>query len=130
MGFIYKDYLLRSKSTQLPESNRWTVQITVSHQKDSEGKPREQTFSYENTVSSKEMADMEGIIFARKIIDSHAKVWLPYWRACKRWIASLESQLETAQGLYDDANRDWRAMKSRAESLTEELRLLKAEREK
>ena len=69
MGFIYKGYLLRSKSTQLPESNRRTVQITVSHQKDSEGKPREQTFSYENTVSSKEMADMEGIIFARKIID-------------------------------------------------------------
>ena len=69
MGFIYKGYLLRSKSTQLPDSNRWTVQVTVSHRKDSDGKPREQTFSYENTFSSKEMADMEGIIFARKIID-------------------------------------------------------------
>ncbi len=69
MGFIYKGYLLRSKSIQLVESNRWTVQVTVSHQKDSEGKPREQTFSSEIASSSKEMADMEGIIFARKIID-------------------------------------------------------------
>ncbi|MGA2401769.1 MAG: hypothetical protein ABSG91_08685 [Syntrophobacteraceae bacterium] len=30
---------------------------------------REQTFSSENTFSIKEVADMEGIIFARKIID-------------------------------------------------------------
>jgi len=69
MGFTYKGYLLRSKSIQLAESNRWTVQVTVSLQKDSEGRPREQTFSLENAVSIKEMADMDGIIFARKIID-------------------------------------------------------------
>jgi len=69
MGFIYKGYLLRSKSIQLVESNRWTVEVTVSHQKDLEGKPGEQTFSSENTASSKEMADMDGIIFGRKIID-------------------------------------------------------------
>ena len=69
MGFIYKGYLLRSKSIQLVESNLWTVQVTVSLQKDSEGRPREQTFFSENAVSGKEMADMDGIIFTRKIID-------------------------------------------------------------
>lgn len=69
MGFVYMGYLLRSKSIQLGESNRWTVQVTVSLHKNSSGEPREQTFSSENTFSSKEMADMEGIILARKIID-------------------------------------------------------------
>jgi hypothetical protein len=69
MGFVYKGYLLRSKSIQVGESNRWTLQVTVSLHKDSGGEPREQTFSSENTFSGKEMADMEGIIFARKIID-------------------------------------------------------------
>jgi hypothetical protein len=48
---------------------RWTLEVTVSLHKDSDREPREQTFSLENTYSSQEMADMEGIIFARKIID-------------------------------------------------------------
>ena len=69
MGFVYRGYLLRSKSIQLVESMRWTLEVTVSLHKDSGGEPREQTFSLENTYSSQEMADMEGIIFARKIID-------------------------------------------------------------
>jgi hypothetical protein len=69
MGFIYKRYLLRSKSVYLEKRDRWTVQVTVSLYKDSSGEPREQTFSSENTFSSKAMADMEGIMFARKIID-------------------------------------------------------------
>jgi hypothetical protein len=69
MGFVYRGYLLRSKSIQIAESNRWTVEVTVSLHKGSGGEPREQTFSFENTFSSKEMADMDGIIFARKIID-------------------------------------------------------------
>jgi len=69
MGFIYKGYLLRSKSIQLAEGKCWTVQVTVSHRKDSGGEPGEQTFSSESTVSSEEMANMEGIIFVRKIID-------------------------------------------------------------
>ena len=69
MGFVYRGYLLRSKSIQLVESNRWTLEVTVSLHKDSGAEPGEQTFSSENTFSSKEMADMESIIFARKIID-------------------------------------------------------------
>ncbi len=69
MGFVYRGYLLRSKSIHLADSNRWTLQVTVSLNKDSGGEPREQTFSSENTFSCKEMADTEGIIFARKIID-------------------------------------------------------------
>ncbi len=69
MGFVYRGYLLRSKSIHLVDSNRWTLEVTVSLHKDSGGEPREQTFSSEKTFSSKEMADMEGIIFARKIID-------------------------------------------------------------
>ncbi len=69
MGFVYRGFLLRSKSIQLVESNRWTLQVVVSIYKDSGSEPREQTFSSENFFSSKEMADMEGIIFARKIID-------------------------------------------------------------
>ena len=69
MGFVYRTYLLRAKSIQLVENNRWTLQVTVSLHKDSDGEPREQTFSSENTFSSKEMADTEGIIFARRIID-------------------------------------------------------------
>jgi hypothetical protein len=69
MGFVYRGFLLRSKSIQLVESNRWTLQVVVSIHKDSGSEPREQTFSSEHFFSSKEMADMEGIIFARKIID-------------------------------------------------------------
>ena len=69
MGFVYRGYLLRSKSIQLTESNRWNIQVTVSFRKNSGGEPREQTFSFESTVSTKEWADMEGIIYARKIID-------------------------------------------------------------
>jgi hypothetical protein len=69
MGFIYKGYLLRSKSVHLIESDRWTLEVTVVRKKDSGTEMREQTFSSENTFSIKEVADMEGIIFARKIID-------------------------------------------------------------
>ena len=69
MGFVYRGYLLRSKSIQLVDSNRWTLEVTVSVHKASGVEPREQTFSSQNTFSSKEMADIEGIIFARKIID-------------------------------------------------------------
>jgi hypothetical protein len=69
VGFIYKDYLLRSKSVQLSERDRWTLEVTVARKKGSESEAKEQTFSSENTFSSKELADMEGIIYARKIID-------------------------------------------------------------
>jgi len=69
MGFVYRGYLLRSKSIQFADGNRWTLEVTVSLHKDSGAEPKEQTFSSENTFSSKEMADMEGIIYARKIID-------------------------------------------------------------
>jgi hypothetical protein len=73
MGFIYKDYLLRSKSVQLSERDRWTLEVTVTRRQGSEGEPKEQTFSSENTFSSKELADMESVIFARKIIDGEIK---------------------------------------------------------
>lgn len=69
MGFIYKGYLLRSKSVQLSESDRWTLEVTVVRKNGPEGEAREQTFSSESTFSSKEVADMESIIFARKILD-------------------------------------------------------------
>jgi hypothetical protein len=69
MGFVYRGYLLRAKSIQLVESNRWSLQVAVSLHKGSGDEPREQTFSSKNTFSNKEMADMESIIFARKIID-------------------------------------------------------------
>ena len=69
MGFIYKGYLLRSKSVHLVESDRWTLEVTVARNKDSENEMREQTFSSDSTFPTKEAADMEGIIFARKIID-------------------------------------------------------------
>ena len=69
MGFIYKGYLLRSKSVRIAESDHWTLEVTVVRNEDSETETREQTFSSENTFSTKEVADMEGIIFARKIID-------------------------------------------------------------
>lgn len=69
MGFIYKKYVLRPKSIHLSESDRWTLQVTVVVNQGSEGEAREQTFSTEDTFSIKEMADVEGVIFARKIID-------------------------------------------------------------
>ena len=69
MGFIYKGYLLRSKSVHLAGSGRWTLEVTVVRNKDSEKETSEQTFSSESTFATKEVADMEGIIFARKIID-------------------------------------------------------------
>ena len=69
MGFIYKGYLLRSKSVQLSEGDRWTLEVTVARKNGPEGETREQTFSSENTFSSKEVADMESIIYARKILD-------------------------------------------------------------
>lgn len=73
MAFIYKDYLLRSKSVLLSESDRWTLEVTVARNKCPEGEAREQTFSLENTFHSKEVADMEGVIFGRKIIDGEIK---------------------------------------------------------
>jgi hypothetical protein len=69
MGFVYKGYLLRSKSAHSAESGRWTLEVTVTRGKNTEPEMREQTFSSEKTFSSKDVADMEGIIFARKIID-------------------------------------------------------------
>jgi hypothetical protein len=69
VGFIYKDYLLRSKSVQLSERDRWTLEVTIARKNGPEGDAREQTFSSESTFSSKEIADMESVIFARKIID-------------------------------------------------------------
>ncbi len=68
MGFIYKGFLLRSKSVHIPEGDRWTVGVTV-RRKESASETEEQTFSSESTYSSKELADMEGIILGRKIID-------------------------------------------------------------
>ncbi len=73
MGFIYKDYLLRSKSVQLSERDRWTLEVTVVRNSVSEDEAREQTFSSEKTFHSKEVADMESVIFARKIIDGEIK---------------------------------------------------------
>jgi hypothetical protein len=73
MGFIYKDYLLRSKSVHLTEGDRWTLEVTVLRHKGSDAETKEQLFSSENTFSSKELADMEGIIFARKIIDGEIR---------------------------------------------------------
>ena len=69
MGFVYKGYLIRSKSAHLAESGRWTLEVTIARGKNSETEMSEQTFSLEKTFSSKDVADMEGIIFARKIID-------------------------------------------------------------
>ncbi len=69
MGFIYKGYLLRSKSVQLSESDRWTLEVTIVRKNGPESEMREQTFSSESTFPSKEVADMESIIFARKILD-------------------------------------------------------------
>ena len=69
MGFIYRNYLLRSKSVQVPESDRWTLEVIIVRNNGPEDEAREQTFTSENTFHSKEVADMEGIIFARKIID-------------------------------------------------------------
>ena len=69
MGFFYKNYLLRSKSVQLSEKDRWTLEVTVNLKNSQEGEAKEQTFSSEKTFTTKELADMEGIIYARKIID-------------------------------------------------------------
>jgi hypothetical protein len=65
MGFIYKGYLRRSKSVYLAESNRWSLEVTIVW-KDSETEMKEQTFSSENTSPAKEVADIEGTIFAKK----------------------------------------------------------------
>ncbi len=73
MGFIYKNYLIRSKSVQLPESDRWTLEVTIARNNGSGGEAEEQTVSRQDTFSNKEMADMEGVIFARKIIDGEIK---------------------------------------------------------
>ncbi len=69
MGFFYKNYLLRSKSVQLSEVDRWTLEVTVIHKNGQEGEAKEKTFSSEKTFATQELADMEGIIYARKIID-------------------------------------------------------------
>lgn len=68
MGFFYKKYLLRSKS-QHSEADRWTLEVTVSRKNGQDGEGKEKTFSSEKTFATKEVADMEGIIYARKIID-------------------------------------------------------------
>ncbi len=68
MGFFYKTYLLRSKS-QHSETDRWTLEVAVIPKNAQDGEAKEKTFSLEKTFATKEMADMEGIIYARKIID-------------------------------------------------------------
>ena len=68
MGFFYKTYLLRSKS-QPSETDRWTFEVAVIRKSGRDGEAKEKTFSSEKTFASKELADMEGIIYARKIID-------------------------------------------------------------
>lgn len=68
MGFFYKKYLLRSKS-QHSETDRWTLEVTVIRMNGQDGEAKEKTFSSEKTFATKELADMEGIIYARKIID-------------------------------------------------------------
>jgi hypothetical protein len=70
MGFVYRGYLLRSKSVHLAESDRWTLEVTVMRKnKGVEDQAGEKTFSGELTFLTKDVADMESIIFARKIID-------------------------------------------------------------
>ena len=68
MGFRYKGYLLRSKSV-LDKNDLWTLEVSVIRNDVSEAEAKEKTFSSEKTFSIKEMADMEGIIYARRIID-------------------------------------------------------------
>jgi len=73
MGFIYRGYLIRSKSVHLTEIDRWTVEVVVVRNKASQADMKEQTFSSEDTFSTKETADLEGVIFVRKIIDGEIK---------------------------------------------------------
>ena len=69
MGFIYKGYHLRSRSVHLPQNDSWTLEVSVTRWKFSDNDSGEQIFSSGNTFSIKELADMEGVICARKIID-------------------------------------------------------------
>ncbi len=69
MGFVYKGYLLKSKPTHLAETNRWTMEATIAIHGAADGETKEQTFSTGNTFATKELAAIESIIFARKIID-------------------------------------------------------------
>jgi hypothetical protein len=73
MGFIYKGYLLRSKSVYLAENGRWTLEVAVLRNKGSDGETGEQVFSSQETFSNKAMADMESVMFARKIIDGEIR---------------------------------------------------------
>jgi hypothetical protein len=45
------------------------LEVAVSPKNAQGSEAKEKTFSLEKTFASKEMADMEGIIYARKIID-------------------------------------------------------------
>ncbi|MGC9195967.1 MAG: hypothetical protein ACP5IL_11000 [Syntrophobacteraceae bacterium] len=45
------------------------MEVAVSPKNAQGSEAKEKTFSLEKTFASKEMADMEGIIYARKIID-------------------------------------------------------------
>jgi len=49
-------------------------------------------------------------LFSRKLRDSKAKVWLPYWRICKKWLTELEQRAETAEQQRDKVELEYRRL--------------------
>ena len=64
---IYKNYTIRSTPFPLLESRQWTLAITISWKRD--GQVTARPFSTENIYQTEEEADLEGIIYGRRIIN-------------------------------------------------------------
>jgi hypothetical protein len=65
-------------------------------------------------VTNHKLSRERDSLFKRKIVDSHAKVWLPYWRACRTRFEYFKSDLVTLQAELDrlrdalaSVNKEW-----------------------
>ena len=69
----YKGFIINPAPYQLTESGPWTLSLTITRHRDSEGETREKNFSTSDAYDSKEEAIQHSINFAKRIIDGEVK---------------------------------------------------------
>ena len=65
----YEGYVINSASQQLTEAGEWTLRVSITKHRDSQGVTNEKLFDTTNTFASKEEADAQSVKFGQKIID-------------------------------------------------------------
>ncbi len=65
----YAGYEVESSTQQLAKSGEWTLRVSITKHRDSQGVTNQRFYSAANTFLSREEADIESIEFGKKIID-------------------------------------------------------------